>query len=387
VDPEFQARQFVDSGASEGEVEELLRYNENVFSPDSATSDGGVPLPDEPFVDCWQGWAAEADRRGAFAVLAEHLPQLRFPIREGISRSDGYRAAVLRGVPVADLPEAAGLGLERPEVLELELYRSFAGRIPLLIVRGRREFVTLVRALAKKNEPAPISEAQGATMVAGFPNWHRIRELRRAWEAADPATRGTATWAEEFARIRQHRELYQDRFVILSDGPYSAVDASDLGLSDRRWRELSLIIRREHECTHYYTRRVFDSMRNHLLDELIADYTGLVAALGRYRADWFLRFLGLEDYPRYRAGARLDLYRGDPPLSSRAFAVLQTLVRKAARNLERFDANAWPDGARRSMEERAAMVRALATLTLTDLAAPEAQGILDRALDRARGTV
>lgn len=46
-----------------------------------------------------------------------------------------------------------------------------------------------------------------------------------------------------------------------------------------------------------------------MLDELIADYAGIVAAWGRYRADWFLRFVGLEDYPRYREGGRLQNYR------------------------------------------------------------------------------
>ena len=30
-------------------------------------------------------------------------------------------------------------------------------------------------------------------------------------------------------------------------------------------------------------------MRNNILDELVADYMGITAAAGRYRADWFLR--------------------------------------------------------------------------------------------------
>ena len=46
-------------------------------------------------------------------------------------------------------------------------------------------------------------------------------------------------------------------------------------------------------------------MRNNLHDELIADYAGITAAIGHYRAAWFLRFLGLEDYPTYRPGGRL----------------------------------------------------------------------------------
>jgi hypothetical protein len=78
------------------------------------------------------------------------------------------------------------------------------------------------------------------------------------------------------------------------------------------WAEARTAIRRDHECAHYFTRRLFGSMRNHAQDELMADWAGLVAATGRFRAEWFLRFLGLEEYPLYRSGGRLDLYRGDP---------------------------------------------------------------------------
>jgi len=74
-----------------------------------------------------------------------------------------------------------------------------------------------------------------------------------------------------------------------------------MGMDESTWHSLSLIIRLSHECTHYFTRRLFGSMRNNLLDELIADYQGIVAANGgRYRADWFLRFVGLESFPDYR---------------------------------------------------------------------------------------
>lgn len=80
-------------------------------------------------------------------------------------------------------------------------------------------------------------------------------------------------------------ERLQIRFIILSDGFYSAVQASELGLSSEEWKEASLIIRREHEYAHYFTRRVFSSMRNNMLDELIADYMGITQAMGTYRAE------------------------------------------------------------------------------------------------------
>ena len=362
-------------GASPAEAKELLAYNENVFDLGALTSEVRFPLPDEPFVAFWEDVEREARTRGAFAVLRERLPQLRFPIRAGISETEPYRAATRHGVPAETLPEATGLEIARPEAIEVVIHPSPAGRIPLLIARSRPEFVALIRALTKKNEPEPVPDAQGALMVSGYNNWSRVGELRRRWESLDPAARETATWGEELQRTP--RELYQDRFILLSDGPYSAVPAADLGLDETEWRQMSLVIRREHECAHYLTRRLFGSMRNNLLDELIADYAGLVAATGGFRADWFLRFVGLEEFPRYRPGGRLDLYRGKPPLSDGAFRVLQALVKSAACNLERF----------RGPREMALTIATLASLRLEDLASEGAEELLKRAAIAAAAAV
>jgi hypothetical protein len=336
-------------GASSGEIAELLVYNENLFDLSALGPETTFPLPDEPFVAFWEPLEKEARERGAFAVLREHLPQLRFPIREGISQTAAYQAATRRGISVEDLPEATGLEIEHPERIEIVLHASPAGRIPLLIARGRAEFSALIQALTKKNEPVPIPDSQGALMVSGYNNWSRLREQLRQ--------------GKEFADVTAHRELYQDRFILLSDGPYSAVPASELGLEEAEWREMSLVIRREHECTHYFTRRLFGSMRNNLLDELIADYAGITAAIGRFRADWCLRFLS----------ARLEIYRGNPPLSDGAFRILPTLLQAAAENLERFDVG---------LAERAAIIAALASLRLEDLASPEAGSLLTAALEQ-----
>jgi len=369
-------------GASPAEVAELLAYNENVFDLGALTSEVRFPLPDDPFVAFWEAVEREARTRGAFAVLREHLPQLRFPVRPGISETEGYRAATRRGVPPEEIPEATGLAVERPEAIELVIHTSPAGRIPLLIALRRAEFVALLRALTRRNEPEPVPDAQGALMVSGYNNWSSIGELRRRWESLPATARETATWNEEFQRLQGQRELYQDRFILLSDGPYSAVPASDLGLEEAEWRAVSLALRRDHECAHYLTRRLFGSMRNNILDELIADYTGMVGATGRFRAGWFLRFVGLEDFPRYRPGGRLDLYRGKPPLSDGAFRVLQALVKRAAEALERFDAGLPPGP--RGPEETALLIAALASLRLEDLAADGAEERLGRTLAELR---
>lgn len=329
---------LVSLGASSETATELLQYLDRRIDAARSSAIASFPLPPEPHVERWHEYAADAADIGVFAALRERLVQLRYPICDGISQSEAYRAATRRGIATDGMPEASGLTLSRPDQLQLVIHDSLAGPIPVLITRDRTDFVALLQALAHRNEPVVIPDSLGAMMIAGYNNWDRVRQLRLRWEAEHPHDVLGDGWAREFQeRIVPNKELYQDRFILLSDGPYSGVLASDLRLGDDEWRRLSVTIRLEHECTHYFTRRVFGSMQNHVLDELIADYRGIVAATGRFRADWFLRFMGLEDYPRCRPSGRLGYYRGDPPLSNEAFRVLQILVKCAAENVERFD--------------------------------------------------
>jgi hypothetical protein len=103
------------------------------------------------------------------------------------------------------------------------------------------------------------------------------------------------------------------------------------------------------------------------------------AGAGHYRADWFLRFMGLESFPVYRKGGRLQNYRGQPPLSEGAFRALQGLVKNAAEDLGRSDAGHSPPG---RLDERAGTLLALSSFRLEDLASPEASGQISRAVSR-----
>ncbi len=222
----------------------------------------------------------------------------------------------------------------------------------------------------------------GSIVVSGYNNWDRIHQYRKRWEFHHPKDFSKEKWQEEFRRLIPRKELYQDRFIIISDGPYSAVPAQDMGLSEEGWKRTSLVIRREHECTHYFTRRLFSSARNNLLDEFLADYTGIVAAAGCYHADWFLRFMGLESFPHYREGGRLENYRGDPSLSDGAFKILQTLVKNAAHNLERFDTDQCGDS--RNPFERTIVLMALTHLTLEQSASTQAGSLLRQIIGELR---
>lgn len=379
----FRASVLASYGASTLEIEELLTYNQNVFDRSCLTSlPLKLPLAPEAHVNVWEEYAAQARVVGAFEALKRVVVQLQFPIQEGISQAEAYRSATRKGVLVDGTTEAKSLILKQPEKLQLIVHQSLAGAIPVLLTGNREDFVSLVRALTMRNEPKPVPASMGACIVAGFNNWDRIHRYRKQWEAQNPANCSAASWMEEFGRLIPQKELYQDRFIILSDGPYSNVSASDIGLSEPEWRRLSLTIRLEHECTHYFSRRLFGSMRNNLLDELIADYRGIVVATGHYRADWFLRFLGLESFPDYREGGRLQNYRGQPPLSNGAFKILQALVKAAAENLQQFDASEL-----RTINSQTLMLVALTHLTLEELASLEANSLIQKILNQLQTTL
>lgn len=352
-------------GAGPEAAAELLAYNRSAFVFPASLD---LPLPDEPFVGVWRGYAEQAAREGVLPVLREHLLQLRFPVAEGVSAGEAYQAATRRGT----VPESADpLRLEDPAGLRLFIHPTPAGAVPVLQTACRADFEALVRALTKRNEPVPLPASMGACMVGGYNNWGRVAEMRRRWEAGEVEA-GAGEWSAAFAVLKERKELYQDRFVLLSGGAYSGVPAEAMEMEPQAWNHASIVIRLEHECAHYLTRRVLGSMRNNLLDELIADYAGIVAAAGRYRADWFLRFMGLEGADGCREGGRLWNYRGTPPLSDAAFAVLQRLVRAAAAQLEAFDARL--ADAPRTPADAARVLLVLAAFTLEELAADGAAG-------------
>jgi anti-sigma regulatory factor (Ser/Thr protein kinase) len=369
---DFRTRVLRAFGAEGAALEELLAYNETPFALES-TEGLTLPLIDEPHLEAWDDYAEDARRRGAFPALKDRLVQLQFPVREGMSEDPDYRAATRRGVlPLGGGP---GLSLVWPAGLTLTLNPTTSGRVPILVVPERQDFVTLVQALSGRNEPIPVPDAMGACIVTGLNNWDRVARYRRAWEEASE-DKSEEAWGQEFRTLGDKKELYQDRFIILSTGPYSAVQAKDVGLSAEAWLKESVLIRREHECNHYYTYRVFGAMRNNLLDEVIADLVGLLHARGRYEAPLALRFFGLEDFPRYRSGGRLESYLGTPRLSDPAVAVLRSLVHRTILNLEDYLAShPWMGQG----IGRARLVLALATLTLEELAH---EAIGERLLER-----
>ena len=349
------------AGASGAILDALAAYTANPFDT-GRLEVSRLPFADEPHLHAWADYLRDAATEGVAPALARRLVQLRFPVAAGISQTEEYRAATRRGIaPPADAP---GIALEDAAGLGLVLHPTLAGRVPLIICRQRPDFVTLVRALSCRNEPERVPDSMGACIVSGLNNWDRVARARRRLEEERGAPFDEAGWAAAFRAVAADKPQYQDRLVILSREPYSGVAASSVGMSDDEWRARSVVLRGEHEATHYFTLRAFGVMRNNLLDELLADFAGLARAFGRYDAPLQLRFLGLEAYPVYRAGGRFENYLQAPPVPPEAHAILQGLVVRAVNAV----ASATAEADLTSSAERARFVVALAGATIVELA-------------------
>lgn len=324
-------QQLADLGAEGSALEALADYLAQSY-PELPAAELEVPLAEEPQIPFWRRYAAEARETGVARTLARRFPQLGFPVEAGISESAEYRRATRQGE--AEPERRTPLGFEREDLLSLHVEESIAGAIPVLVARHRDDFVRLVRALTARNEPEPVPDAMGACLVKGLVNWDRVADLRRELEAALGRAATEEEWAAEMTnRVRPRKELWQDRLILLSDGPYSAVPAAELGIEPAAWRERSLALRLAHECFHCLTLRRHGRIRSHLLDELLADYVGSLAAFGDYDARRALRFLGLRSDAPAAPGGRWEIYRGALPEA--AVPALARLVEAAALALER----------------------------------------------------
>ena len=335
---------------TEGEILEAFQRYDAPIALKDPSSVPSLPLADEPHIEAWQTYAEDASREGVVPALRRRLVQLHFPIAAGISKSDQYLAATRRGEFPADGFTPAFRG-----ELTLRVEDTIAGNVPIIVAADRKDFESLVQIFGSRNEPEPVPESMGACIVTGLTDWDRVRVYREAWSA----THDESDWPAEFSRFAARKELYQDRFIILSSGSYSGVETPE-GFSTADWMKTSLQIRREHEATHYLTYRLTGSMRNHLLDELVADYIAIVRTAGAYRPDWALLFFGLENFPAYRPGGRMENYRGNPPFPDAAIPMVASVLHRAVQNLAAFD--------RVRRETLAEVVGRLARQTLSSIA-------------------
>ena len=86
MDRSERVRILADYGATAAEVEQLAAYTENRFQLPAGPVT--FPLEDEPHVQTWRRYAAQAALLGVFPVLQKALVQHRLPISEGISATE-----------------------------------------------------------------------------------------------------------------------------------------------------------------------------------------------------------------------------------------------------------------------------------------------------------
>ena len=352
---------------------EVLAYCCNKFEAPKGVSTE-FPLSDECYVQRWEKYILNARKTGVIEELRKHLVQLQFPIELGISLTEPYRNATLKGKVDPKLPQH--FKLNEPGSISLELFQSVAGKIPVITITNEEDFENLVRALYFKNEPKKVPSSMGALMINGINNWSRLNSLKHQWLRDNPF----GSWIKEFEQnVLPKRDLYQDKVILLSEKYYSGVSAGSIGLKEEKWKEYSWKIRLEHECSHFFTLRYFGHMANNMHDEMAADYMGISSVLGTFRSSWFLTFIGLENYPKYRKGARLQNYLGDSPLSPEAFDVLKTLVYRAATNLENFDLMIGPD---HSVEDKTYRLMSVCLTGLLNMAQDDGASRLMENYDR-----
>jgi len=142
--------------------------------------------------------------------------------------------------------------------IKISFAQTLAGKLPVVDTENHEDFTTLASFLTNRAEkkalPVTVNAFTLPTKIDGEP--HRI--------------------------------------ILLNRAPYSNVPAEKLSLTAEDWLKKSHALRLRHESAHYETLRLFGGMKNHALDEILADCLGQIAAFGNFDADRQRLFFGLE---------------------------------------------------------------------------------------------
>ena len=283
------------------------------------------PVEEDPQEEVFaQDWEILLGRHAGlpWQLLREMCVELSFPIVEGQSNNLELLTALKRGI----LPSSTtGAWMPAaPKKIRVYLHPTPVGRIPVIECESDKDFVHLQQSIVCRCEPRPVPDSRGATIIKNYNNWARINMRRK----------------DSTSSIPQDPALYRDYIILLSHRYYSNVAPQVFGLKSADWRRKSLVLRREHEVAHYMTQRYYHSAKNEIHDEIIADFMGLTAAFGDYDPIKFFTFLGLENYPEYREGGRLEIYL---PTYDEGFDLLCATLMRAAQNVATYYRETNPD--------------------------------------------
>ena len=276
----------------------------------------------------------------------EHLAGIyqQLYIAPGPEGPEKYADVVMRGQEIRD----GNLShFSRDERDRLEYEDTPEGKVPIITLHKRADFITFMRIMANRCRTVDIPDIQGASIISGVINWARIRSHKKSF-FADEKRKGNPDpdWDAEFSRFTADKANFKDTLIVITSGPYSGVETgrinkylegSDLReapLSEKEWLSLSDTIRRYHECTHYICRKRYPEKKDAVLDELTADAVGIYAAFGKYDPELEKLFLGIEG-EKY-AGGRLENYVEEAENGDRQ-ETLDRLSLKISGILEGFD--------------------------------------------------
>lgn len=271
--------------------------------------------------------------KNALAALAARFPQLYVAPAEGAQAA--HRLASGRGIA----PEGANLDHFRTsEEDELREVDTPAGPVEVLFLKNRSDFETFMQIIGHKAQPVAIAPTIGANTYLGLADWGAVAEARDAYLA-----QGGDDWPAEFGRLAQQPGAFRAQLVIISDGPYSNIAASQTPYSEDEWRRVSREIRLHHECAHVVCRRLMPKDVLPVWDEITADVVGLLCATDHYDASLAALFLGVT--PEGFAAGRLVEYLSDEQKTH-----LDQIAIEAMAALERIEALAASKGRREAFD-------------------------------------
>ena len=234
--------------------------------------------------------------RAVIEALAKRFPQLYVAPAEGAQ--EAHRLASGRGVVV----EGASLDhFVSSDADELVMVQTPAGPVDVVCLANRDDFETFLQIVGHKSSPVPIARTVGAITYRGLADWGKVHAAYESYVA-----RGGDDWPSEFGRLAREPGAFRTELVVISEGPYSNVPASETPYDEEDWLRISRGIRLHHECAHVVCRRLMPDDVLPVWDEVTADVTGLLCATGTYDAALAARFLGVT--PRGFEGGRLTEY-------------------------------------------------------------------------------
>lgn len=258
--------------------------------------------------------------RDVIEALASRFPQLYVAPAEGAQ--DAHRLAAGRGIPPADANLAHFTTSPDDELREVG---TPAGPVEVAFLRKRADFETILQVIGHKSQPVPIARTVGAITYRGLADWGKVAAARERYLAA-----GGDDWSAEFSRLAKEPGAFRSELVLISEGPYSNVPATETPFDEGGWLRVSREIRLHHECAHVVCRRTMSEDVLPVWDEVTADVVGLLFATGRYDARLAARFLGVTE--EGFAGGRLSEYLDDAQKAR--IDELATEVHAALRRIE-----------------------------------------------------